>query len=104
MLRALDALKDIFTDTNSIVYNRVYNPYTADTQVNTYHSDKQEGKMSGQQIKGVGAGTNMTDGGQDYDIGYEAPKTAIMESSLKNRSVEIRTRLGHISHRIGIDQ
>ena len=34
------------------------------------------------------AGTNITDGREDHNIGYEAPKTEIMRSSCKSRSGE----------------
>ena len=66
-------LEDIFTDTNSINHNRVFNPYTAGTQVDTYHSDKQKDNTSDEQIKWVGAGTNKIDHRQDHYIGYEEP-------------------------------
>ena len=65
----------------------MFNPHTAGTatHVNTYTSDKQGDKTSDQQIKGDCAHTNMADGSQDYDIGYEVPKTEIMRSSPKKQ-------------------
>ena len=53
-MRGTGCLEDIFTDTNSINNNRMFNPYTADTQVIIHCRDKQEDKAPDQQIKGVG--------------------------------------------------
>ena len=63
--------------------------------------------MPYRQTKGVSAGTNVTDGRQDLDVAYEAPKMEIMKSSGKSRSGELRTRSGLIScrpERLGINQ
>ena len=59
-MKDIGCLEDIITDTMSPEHKRVFNPYTARTQVNTFHSDKQE-ETPGQQIKGNSAGTNMAD-------------------------------------------
>ena len=67
--------------------------------MNTYDGDKQEDRIPDQQTKGVGAGTQMTDGRHNNDIVYEPPKHENMKSSWNSRSWEIRTRSGHISHR-----
>ena len=88
IIKDTGCLKEVFTDNTSIEYNSVLNPYTSGTQVNTHHSDKQEGKMLEQQIDKDGAGTNMADERQDNNIGYEAPNTKIM----KSRSDGIRNR------------
>ena len=93
-------LNNIFTDTTSIEHNRVFNPYTARTLVNMWHDDKQEDKMLDWQTKGVSAGTNVTDVGQECDISYEAPEIEIMKSSWKSRSGDVRTRPKHINHRL----
>ena len=92
-------LKDMFIDTNSREHNRVFNPFTGRTLVNTCHCDKQQDMTLDWQMKGAGAGTNVTDGRKDHDTGYETPKAEVMESSQKSRSGEVRTRLGPIIHR-----
>ena len=50
MVRGTGHLEGIFTDTNSIEALWVFNTYTAGTQVNTYHSVRQD-KTPDQQIK-----------------------------------------------------
>ena len=55
-------LENILMDTNSVKYNRPFNPYIACTQVNTYHSEKQENKMPDQHNKGISGDQNITDG------------------------------------------
>ena len=67
-------------------------------QENTYHSDKSEDKTPDQQ-KGVSGDTDVTDGVQDHDNRYKAPKTKVMQGKQKSRSDEIRTRSGYISHK-----
>ena len=41
-VKGIRCLKYILSETKSIMYNRVFNPHTAHTQVDTYHNDKQE--------------------------------------------------------------
>ena len=104
-MKGTGCLENIFID--SIKHNRVFNPYTAGTKVETYHSDKQEDKTSYQQIKGVSASRNMTNGEQDHGIGYEFPETEGMESSHKGQSSELRPRSGCPNcrpERLGINQ
>ena len=72
-------LEDIFTDTNSVEHDRVFNPYATGTQVNAYHHSKWEDKTPAQQIEGVDARTDMSDGRQDCDIGDNTLKTEIMK-------------------------
>ena len=101
-MKGIGCLEDVVT-TNPFEHNGVFNPYTAGTQVNTYLSDKQEDKTPNQQIKGNCAGTNVAGSRQGQKIGNETPKTEIM----KSRSGEMRTRSGHINHRLerlGINQ
>ena len=93
-------LKDSITDTNSFEHKRVFDPYTAQTQVNAYHKNKQDDRISDKQIKELSIGANIIDGEQDNDIGYKALKTEIMKSSLRCSSSEIRTRSGHISCKV----
>ena len=45
IVKGIGCLEIIFTDTNPIKHNRVFNPYTASNQVNTLHSDTQKGTM-----------------------------------------------------------
>ena len=92
-------LEDIFADANSVEHHRVFNPYAAGTQVNTYHNSKWESKIPTQQIMGSGAMTDMSDGRQDCDIGGDIPKIEIMKSSQSGRNGEIKTKSGQISHR-----
>ena len=75
--------------------------------MNIYHNGKQEDRTPDQQIKGVSTRSNMTDGGQDHNTRYEAPKIEIMKSSWKSRSGKIKTRSVCISYRpvrLRIDQ
>ena len=48
--------------------------------------------MPDQQISVVSACTNMADGRQDHNIGYEAAKTEVMKRSQKSR--EVKYKLG----------
>ena len=87
--------------------NRVFNPYTACMQVNSYHSEKQEDRIADKHKKRVTVGKSLTNSWQDCDIRYEGPETKVMQSRQKSRSGEIRIRSGHISHkleRLGINQ
>ena len=77
------------------------------TQVNTYHSDKQESKTPDQQYKVVHGGKYITDGRQDHNIGYEAPEMMVIHSRQKSRGGKLRTKSGCIScklGRLGLDQ
>ena len=58
IVKDTECLEDIFTDTNSIEHNRIFNQYTGGTLVDMYHGDMQDDKMPEQQIKGVSASTN----------------------------------------------
>ena len=44
--------------------------------------------ISDQQVKGVGAGTNMTYGEQDHNEGYEAPNTDIIKAVKRARAMK----------------
>ena len=97
----------MFNDTKSIKYNRMFNPYTASTQVNTYYSDKQEDKMPDQQNSQADGKTTVTDGRQDHDNRNEVPETKFTQSKMKSRKGEIGKMSGCISHKPesqGIDQ
>ena len=48
---------------------QVIEPICRNTVVNACHSGRQENKISDQQVKGVGAGTNRIDSEQDHNKG-----------------------------------
>ena len=79
-MKGTRCLEDIFKDTKSVEHNRLFNPYAAGTQVNTYHNDKWEDKTPALQIKATDARTDVLDGRQDCDTGGDTPKTEIMKS------------------------
>ena len=76
-----------------------FKPYMACTQINTYHSDRQEDKISDQQNSGIGNDIDITDSGQDHDNRYEAPKSKVTQNKPKSRSDEIRSRSRYMSCR-----
>ena len=64
-------------------HNRVFNPYTARTVENTSKvTSRSTGCWTG--MPRIVAGTNVTDGGQDHDTGYEVPKTKVRKAIEKH--------------------
>ena len=106
-MKGIGHLGDVFKDANPVEYYRVLNPYSAGTQVNVYHNDKQEDKTPTQQLQDVNARTGKSDCTQECNIGCDTPNTEIIERSQNSRSSKIRTRSRWISHRpewLGIER
>ena len=63
VVKSAGHLKDIFSNTNLIRQDGLFNPYTAYTQMNTNQNDKQKDRIEDQQNIGIGGDRNVTNVG-----------------------------------------
>ena len=107
IIKSTQHLKDIFKNTDQIRQDKIFNPSTTYTQMNTKQSDKEEDRMLDQHNTGISGDTHVADVRQWNDIWYESPEIKFTQYKQNSRTHEIRMRLGQISHkseRVGIEE
>ena len=96
-------LKGIFTNTDPISQDRIFNPYVICLQMYTNQSVIQEERVLGQLNMGKCGNMNMTDVGQGNDSGDEATKNKFTQNSRRGE-IKMGSRcISHKPERLGIE-